>query len=323
MSSRSANRPHSSSCGRTTAGMNCTAWNSVRANALTKSPRAMPRSAFRDRQRADEPGAVRGVQAQQDEARDADDHSLPAASAPNASAYPLNRSPLPSGSVMSRSSVPLVRSRSIAIDVTRNMTMKGAGRTGRAKRLERFRSRVEHVAQQRQQDGRHHEQERERTSVAPDLREHAAGGRPRRPGAQGDAPAITARKASPRSCSRSPAERLRRRVAQDGAVAHKSRVSHARASSITWLETKRVVPASARAWNVPQSSSPEHGVEPDRRLVEHEQLGGRAARPRATRGSARRRRAWRARRPAERTEIDRLEHLTHARRGRRQRWAAK
>ncbi len=40
--SRGTNSPHTSSCGITTSGMNCTAWNSVVANALTKSPSAHP-----------------------------------------------------------------------------------------------------------------------------------------------------------------------------------------------------------------------------------------------------------------------------------------
>ena len=48
-----------------------------------------------------------------------------AASRPNAIPYPASRSPLAIGSDISRSSVPLVRSRSIAIDVIRNMMMNG------------------------------------------------------------------------------------------------------------------------------------------------------------------------------------------------------
>ena len=34
--------PQSSSCGKTSAGMNCTAWNSVRANALNEEPQRHP-----------------------------------------------------------------------------------------------------------------------------------------------------------------------------------------------------------------------------------------------------------------------------------------
>ncbi len=37
--------PQSRIWGTTTAGRNCTAWNSVRANALTKSPSAVPSTA--------------------------------------------------------------------------------------------------------------------------------------------------------------------------------------------------------------------------------------------------------------------------------------
>jgi hypothetical protein len=44
---------------------------------------------------------------------------------PNAMAYPTMKSALPSGVVMSRSSVPDRRSRSVVIDVIRNMMMKG------------------------------------------------------------------------------------------------------------------------------------------------------------------------------------------------------
>ena len=49
------------SWGKMSAGMNWTAWNSVRANALTASPSAIPRSAFPIASSADEPGAVSGV----------------------------------------------------------------------------------------------------------------------------------------------------------------------------------------------------------------------------------------------------------------------
>jgi hypothetical protein len=43
--SRGTNSPASSSCGSANAGMNCTAWNSVRAKALANSPSAMPSQA--------------------------------------------------------------------------------------------------------------------------------------------------------------------------------------------------------------------------------------------------------------------------------------
>lgn len=38
--------PQSSNCGAMTTGMNCTAWNSVRANALHSSPSPTPRIAL-------------------------------------------------------------------------------------------------------------------------------------------------------------------------------------------------------------------------------------------------------------------------------------
>ncbi len=46
MASRGRKRPHSRICGITRAGMNCTAWNSVRANAETNRPSAQPRTAL-------------------------------------------------------------------------------------------------------------------------------------------------------------------------------------------------------------------------------------------------------------------------------------
>ena len=49
ISSRGTSRPQSRNCGSTNAGMNCTAWNSVAANALTNRPSAMPSSASSDR----------------------------------------------------------------------------------------------------------------------------------------------------------------------------------------------------------------------------------------------------------------------------------
>ena len=43
--SRTTSRPHSRNCGSTKAGMNCTAWNSVRANPLASRPSAVPSTA--------------------------------------------------------------------------------------------------------------------------------------------------------------------------------------------------------------------------------------------------------------------------------------
>ena len=50
------------------------------------------------------------------------------------------------------------------------------------------------------------------------------------------------------------------------------RRSQRSASSITWVETRSVEPASARRWNVAQSSRRSRLAEADGRLVEHEQV---------------------------------------------------
>ncbi len=44
--SRAMSNPHSSDCGKRKAGMNWTAWNSVRARALRNNPSAMPSKAL-------------------------------------------------------------------------------------------------------------------------------------------------------------------------------------------------------------------------------------------------------------------------------------
>ena len=45
ISSRGTSSPHSRNCGKISAGMNCTAWNSVRASELDASPIVTPRIA--------------------------------------------------------------------------------------------------------------------------------------------------------------------------------------------------------------------------------------------------------------------------------------
>ena len=61
--SRGTSRPHSSSCGSTTTGMNCTAWNSVRANALTHRPERRCRERRRAPRPRRRPTSARDVQA--------------------------------------------------------------------------------------------------------------------------------------------------------------------------------------------------------------------------------------------------------------------
>ena len=155
--------------------------------------------------------------------------------------------------------------------------------TGRTSRLP-----VEDVAEQRQQDGRHDEEERERARVAAQLGEHAAGGRERARGAH-DASA-SARNASSRSVAPVRRGGRRRSGRQDGAVAHQDELSQRSASSITWLETRSVrLRRRARG-----TSSRGRGAVPGRgrrsaRRARAPRVG-RAARSRARRASARRRR---------------------------------
>ena len=122
--SRATNSPQRSICGRTTTGMNCTAWNSVRANALQNRPSATPSTALaiairmtsptlplvfrsrRVRHPAGDRGLDRGGETERDAVRE-------------------QQVSLPIGVVSSRSSVPEVRSRSIAMLVIRNMITNG------------------------------------------------------------------------------------------------------------------------------------------------------------------------------------------------------
>ncbi len=84
MSVAATKRPQSSNCGSTIAGMNCTAWNSVVANALTNRPSAIPSVAFADRERDDRPLRPGDVQTEQPEGEQRDDRRLHAASSPKA-----------------------------------------------------------------------------------------------------------------------------------------------------------------------------------------------------------------------------------------------
>src|SRR5262245_43896426 len=62
MNARGTNSPHRSTWGSTTTGMNWTAWNSVRANALLNRPRATPSTALAMAMRMTRPGATEGEQ---------------------------------------------------------------------------------------------------------------------------------------------------------------------------------------------------------------------------------------------------------------------
>ena len=65
--SRATKRPQSRICGSSTAGMNCTAWNSLVANALRNSPSATPSSALDEGESHDENRRADGLDAERAE----------------------------------------------------------------------------------------------------------------------------------------------------------------------------------------------------------------------------------------------------------------
>ena len=81
---------------------------------------------------------------------------------------------MPSGSVISRSSVPEVRSRSIVIDVTRNIVTNGKSPSSGAPTCWKTGERSgEQLLQERLEQARHADDQDDRARVAPQLREHA------------------------------------------------------------------------------------------------------------------------------------------------------
>ena len=105
--------------------MNCTAWNSVRAKPLASSPSAVPRTASKT---ATTTSSHTGPATPRPHTQTANPVAITActtASAPNATAYPSMKSPLPIGVVSRRSRVPDWRSRRVATEVTMNMTTIG------------------------------------------------------------------------------------------------------------------------------------------------------------------------------------------------------
>ena len=79
--------------------------------------------------------------------------------------YPKSRSSFASGSVISRSSVPVVRSRSIVIEVTTNIVLKGKSPTKRPSHLLEGRQvLVEGAPQQGEQEGRDAEHQDDRSA---------------------------------------------------------------------------------------------------------------------------------------------------------------
>ena len=109
------------------------------------------------------------------------------------------RSPLPSGVVSSRSSVPEVRSRSVAMLVTRNITTNGKTPSmGGADPVEDAGLPSKIHAEQPEQHAGHDEHQRDGAGVVPELAQHAAGGGDGEPAARSCA---RRRRASPRLAS--------------------------------------------------------------------------------------------------------------------------
>ena len=110
------------------------------------------------------------------------------------------------GIVMSRSSVPVVRSRSIVIEVTRNITMKGnSPHSGAPMCWKICGLAVEDVAQQHEQQAGNDEQQSDRARIVADLPEDPLRGGECGPGAHRAGPVVcaasmTARNARARSC---------------------------------------------------------------------------------------------------------------------------
>ena len=138
--------------------------------------------------------------------------------------------------------------------------------------------------EQADQHARHDEQQRERAGVVPQLAQDPAGGRE----GAADAHAGSRRRASGSLglVDEARGRRPRRRRSRCGssspsrvssASSRPSRISSSRsqraASSMTWLLTSSVAPAGGQAAEQLPQVAAQHRVEPDGRLVEHQQLG--------------------------------------------------
>ena len=204
--------------------MNCTAWNSVCANALTNSPRAIPRSALATA-------------------------STPTSHAPCGESRPRNANPTtqttaactaassPKAIAVAGEEVelrerqrhqPLERARrALAQHRDRRDEEHDDEREEAAERgadlLEGLLLAVEDEAHQHQQQARHDDQQRDRARVVADLPQHALGGGERRRARSSavSAASITLRNAWPRSCSPVRARRSSRASpAREAPVAH-------------------------------------------------------------------------------------------------------
>ena len=229
--------------------MNCTAWNSVRANALTNSPSAIPRIAFATASSHDEPTLdAADVEPEQPEADDETTTACTAATAAKASAVADEQVELRERHRHQPLERPVVRSRSIVIEVTRNIDdEREEPEQRRADALEDRGLAVEHVPDSAMSSAG-------TTSSSATVRgsrrswEHAQRG--------GDGVTRRSRAPPPRSARGRPSSRssvARALAAARPACAARacrpsrrsSSSSQRSASSITWLETSSVVAASA------------------------------------------------------------------------------
>ena len=262
------------------AGMNCTAWNSLVANALTSSPSAIPSTALSTAittSAAREPATSRPSSAD----REAPRRPAPATAATHARTRARSRREVgPAiGSVIRRSSVPLVRSRSIVDrgheehhDEREHARAAAPRRAGRSRLVVRSSSFSRPISTH----GTTMSSATVRGSCA-QLAQHA-----------GRAVASVARRAHRRRVRAldQPQERLvevvrarsraRSAAGSSAASSRPSRISssrsHRAASSITWLETSSVAPVVAQPAEERPQVAAQHRVEADGRLVQHEQL---------------------------------------------------
>ena len=120
------NSPHSRICGITNAGMNCTAWNSVRANALTSRPSAVPSTASATATTTSSqtgPGDVEAEHPDREARRRAPTGRRPPARTPGRSR--AGSRPCPSASRAAARGCPRCARAAWSTLVTRNITMNG------------------------------------------------------------------------------------------------------------------------------------------------------------------------------------------------------
>ena len=286
--------------------MNCTAWNSVRANALDEQAERHPEDRVRDREGDDQHGRRprrRGRAGRSDAARRAS--PAPRRASAKASAVADEQVELRER----QRHQPLERARRALAQHRDRGDEEHRDRAGRARASARrrvwntCRPVGRRAALIRIMQRRTARRGAARSSVG---RAAAGGARARRraraASAHGSPSLGLARRArrNASSSSAAPGPRAQDSRASPARGARPSRSSRSAsqrsASSITWLETSSVVPAAASSCEEAPEVAAEHRVEADGRLVEHEQLGlAERAPSRARRAPAGRRRGDRRR----------------------------